>query len=173
MRRTAIRAAFAASLVLAAGSAFGHITLEGRQAPADSYYKAVLRVGHGCEGSPTVTIRVQIPEGVTNVKVQPKQGWQIQIVKAALATPVADSHGKPITERVSEVVWQGGRLLDEHYDEFVLRVKLPNTPGATVYFPTVQQCEQGVHRWIEIPAAGRDANEYEEPAPQVVLTPKA
>ena len=33
--------------------ASAHVTLERTQAPADSYYKAVLQVPHGCKASPT------------------------------------------------------------------------------------------------------------------------
>jgi hypothetical protein len=29
-----------------------------------------------------------------------------------------------------------------------------------------------VHRWIEMPAAGKSAEDYREPAPGVTLTPK-
>lgn len=173
MRRNAIRAAFAVSMLVPAGTALGHITLETQEAAADSYYKAVMRVGHGCEGSPTITVRIQVPEGVTAVKPQPKQDWQLQIVKAKLDKPITDSHGKEITERISEIVWTGGKLPDEYYDEFVMRVKLPNKAGETLYWPTVQECEKGVHRWIEIPEAGKNADAYEEPAPQLILLPKS
>jgi hypothetical protein len=38
-----------------------------------------------------------------------------------------------------------------------------------LYFPVVQHCERGEHHWVEIPAAGKPAN---EPAPGVMLTPK-
>jgi uncharacterized protein YcnI len=33
----------------------------------------------------------------------------------------------------------------------------------------VQECAAGVHRWIEIPAAGESADDYEEPAPSVTI----
>jgi len=35
----------------------------------------------------------------------------------------------------------------------------------------VQECEKGVHRWIEIPAAGKSAADYPEPAPGLTLLP--
>ena len=161
-----------AAIAALAPVAFAHVTLETKEAPADSYYKAALRVGHGCGGSPMVRMRVQIPDGVTAVKPQPKPGWHLTTLIGKLAVPYDDGHGKMITEGVREVVWSGGRLLDEHYDEFWIRVKLPNTPGATVYFSTVQECEKGVHRWIEIPEAGKTRGDYKEPAPQLLLTPK-
>ena len=50
-----------------------------------------------------------------------------------------------------------GKLLDENFDQFGIHMKLPNKPNETLYFPTVQECESGVHRWIEIPAAGKVA----------------
>ena len=52
-------AAFAAAVTLAvlaaiASDARAHVTLEQQQAVAGSTYKAVLRVPHGCEGSPMI-----------------------------------------------------------------------------------------------------------------------
>ena len=43
---------------------------------------------------------------------------------------------------------------DDDYDEFVISTFLSGSlkPNTTLYFPVVQECEQGVSRWIEIPA---------------------
>ena len=60
-----------ASLLLMAGAAQAHITLERREATAGAAYKAVLTVPHGCGAEPTTAIRVTIPEGVHSVKPQP------------------------------------------------------------------------------------------------------
>ena len=170
MRIVQYIAAGAVALLLSS-TAFAHVTLEVKEAPADSYYKAAFNVGHGCDGSPTVKIRVQIPDGVTNVKPQPKPAWELVTVKGKLAKPIKDSHGNEVTEGIREVAWTG-KLLDEHFDQFVMQVKLPNTPDVTVYFPTLQECEKGVLRWIEIPAAGKTRRDYKEPPPEVKLTPK-
>ncbi len=42
---------------------------------------------------------------------------------------------------------------DDHYDEFVISTYLTDSlkPNTTLYFPVVQECEQGVSRWIDIP----------------------
>jgi uncharacterized protein YcnI len=149
-----------------------HATLERTEAPADSYYIAVIRVPHGCAGSPTLKVRVQIPDSVTAVKPQPKPGWQLAIVKARLDPPIKDGHGNTISETVREVAWTG-RLPDEYFDQFLMSVKLPDKPGATLYWKIVQECETGVHRWIEVPEAGKTARDYKEPAPALMLTPKA
>jgi uncharacterized protein YcnI len=152
--------------------AAAHVTLEQRNAPADGYYKAVMRVPHGCKDSPTVRIRIRMPDGVSGVKPQPKPGWKLDITRVKLAKPLDDGHGGQITETVGELSWSGGTLPDEHYDEFVFRAKLPDRPGATLYFPVVQDCRQGVHRWIELPEAGKSSDDLKEPAPALQLTPK-
>ncbi|MGH7004549.1 MAG: YcnI family protein [Alphaproteobacteria bacterium] len=166
----------AAALALAVGlgaTAFAHVTLDPPHAAADSYFKVDIRVPHGCEGSPMLRLRVRIPDGVFGVKPQPKPGWEISIVKEKLAQPVTEGHGRVITERVSEVVWSGGKLLDAHYDEFGIHMKLPDKPNTVLYFPAIQECEKGVHRWIEIPEPGKSARDYKEPAPALRLGPKA
>ena len=161
----------AASLSLVATSAFAHATLETGQAVAGSYYKAVVRVGHGCEGKPSLKIRVKVPDGVSSVKPMPKAGWSLDIVKGKLAVPLDDGHGGKITEGVTEVIWTGS-LLDAHYDEFVLRGKLPDAPNTVLWWPVVQECDGAAHRWIEIPAAGQNPDSLKEPAPGLKLIPK-
>lgn len=168
-----MRAALTAAVALAAPAlAHAHVTLETGEAPAASYYKAVARIGHGCNGSPTKEIRIKVPDGMVSVKPMPKPGWEVSTVVGKLATPY-ESHGKTITEGVTEVRWSGGKLFDEHYDEFVFRGQLPDKPGETLYVPIVQICDQGESRWIEIPAAGQADKDLKEPAPAIRLMPKA
>ena len=160
---------------LAASPAAAHVTLENRQAAVDDYYKAVFAVPHGCAGSATVKIRVQIPEGVIAVKPMPKPGWNLEVTKGKYATDY-DYHGARLSEGVKEVSWSGGKLADDHYDEFVVSTFLTGglKPNTTLYFPVVQECEQGISRWIDIPAEGGHAHGHDSksPAPGVRLTPK-
>lgn len=166
-----IAAAFGVAATIGwAGGALAHSTLEQAEARAGSYYKAVIRTPHGCSGSPTIAVKVRLPDGVMGAKPQPKPGWEVTTIREKLTEPLKDGHGNAITERVSEVHWTGGRLLDEHYDEFAIRVQLPKEPGRTLYFPTVQECEQGADRWIEIPAEGQSSDGLDYPAPKVKLT---
>jgi uncharacterized protein YcnI len=159
-------------LLVACGMAHAHVTLEVSEAPVSSTYKAVLRVPHGCEGSPTIAVRVQIPDGVIAVKPMPKPGWELTTKIEPYATPVKYFEDT-LTEGVKEIAWTGGKLLDEWYDEFVFRGRLPDVgEGTKIYFPVVQECEQGTERWIEIPAEGKTADDYEAPAPGLTLTPK-
>lgn len=147
-----------------------HVTIDAREAAAGTTLRAAFRVPHGCDGSAMVRMRIRIPDGVTNVKPMPKAGWELSTVKAQTAPPVAAGHGTAGTEGVREVIWSGGRLLDEHYDEFVVRFALPDRPGTTLAFPVVQECEGGkVARWIEVPADGQKADDLREPAPLLRL----
>ena len=59
------------ALAVIAPWAQAHVTLEQKQAPAGSYYKAVVQVTHGCAGSAMTAIRVQIPEGVPTAGQMP------------------------------------------------------------------------------------------------------
>jgi uncharacterized protein YcnI len=165
-------AAIAAAAILSIPGAQAHITFEPAPAPAGGTAKLILRVPHGCDGSATTRIRMRIPEGVIAVKPQPKPGWDLTTTIGKLAKPYDAGHGRTVTEGVTEVSWNGGKLADEHYDEFVLRAMMPDRPGTVLYFPVVQDCEKGVHRWIEIPAAGKKADDYKEPAPGITLTPR-
>lgn len=155
--------------------AFAHVTIETRQAPVGGTYKAVLRVPHGCDGTATTTLRVKIPEGVIAVKPMPKPGWTIGTVKGPYAKTYTMFHNAKLSEGVTELSWSGGKLPDAYYDEFVFQAFLTRDlePGKTIYFPVVQECEKGVHRWIEIPAEGKSGEQLDQPAPGLKLLPPA
>jgi uncharacterized protein YcnI len=159
--------AFAASGVAASA----HVTVQPKEATAGDYAQVTFSVPHGCSGSSTVALRIRVPEGVMSAKPQMKPGWSVEIKKKKLAAPQPGLHGQTISEVVDEVIWRGGPLPDSLFDTFGIVVKLPDTPGA-LYFPAVQECETGVTRWIEIPAAGQSSDALHEPAPFVRLKPK-
>lgn len=172
--RTSVAAAVAT--LFFAPSAFSHVTLQTQQAPIESSYKAVLRVPHGCKGSPTVKIHAHMPEGVVGVKPQPKAGWTLETIKGDYAQTYT-LYGSQVGSGVKELVWVGGPLLDEHYDEFVfvgyLSGGLP--PDTTLHFPVVQECEQGVARWVDLPSAHPKTADHHHagfPAPALKLLPK-
>jgi uncharacterized protein YcnI len=168
MIRFAARAAVAAlSLATLSAPAFAHVTLEVRQAPVGSSYKAVLRVPHGCGTEATNVVRVQIQEGFFAVKPMPKAGWTLETVTGPYQNAY-DNHGTQVTEGVTEIVWSGGNLPNEWYDEFVFRGTFASSlePGK-FYFPTIQECANGEEAWIDTTgAAGADM-----PAPSIELVP--
>src|SRR4051812_38490950 len=138
MIRSIVIGALMAAVVTPASA---HVTLESSEAKIGGNYKAVLRVPHGCEGTPTTTIRVKIPAGVIGVKPMPKPGWTLATVTAKYPKPYALFHAQ-VTEGVSEISWSGGKLPDAWYDEFVFQGFLTGDlkAGETLYFPVVQEC---------------------------------
>ena len=140
-----------------ASVARAHVTLEQGQAAPGDHYKGVLQLGHGCDGAATTAVRIRLPEGVIAVRPMLKPGWEIETVLAG--------------GEVREIVWSGGSVPDDRFDEFVFLSTLPEVPDGTVlYFPVIQECAEGVHRWIEIPEPGEDPDDLPEPAPGVTLT---
>ena len=155
-------------LLVSAAPALGHVTANPGKAEAGGYSYHAFRVGHGCDGSPTTKVSIAIPDGVVSVKPQEVAGWTIAVIRGPI-TPY-EQHGETVSEGVKEVSWTGGPLPDEHMQQFGISMKLPDKAGQTIHFPTVQNCRQGVIRWIDIPVAGQD--EPETPAPGVDLLAK-
>ncbi|GIJ80942.1 Uncharacterized protein YcnI [Micromonospora phaseoli] len=166
---------FAAATVALTGSPAGaHVTVSPSVTTAGSYTVLTLGVPHGCDGSATTKVSIRIPEQIVSVTPTVNPNWTVQKVMADLNPPVKDSHGNEVTQRVAEVVYTAKTpLADDLRDTFELSLKLPDAPGETLAFPAVQTCEQGETPWVELPAAGQDADELEHPAPSFVLTAKA
>jgi len=151
--------------------ASAHVTANPNEATAGAYFQTAFTIAHGCSGAPTVAVRIKIPDGVTSAKPQMKPGWEVTIAIRKLAKPIDAGHGRTTAETVDEVAWRGGPLPDNQYDTFGLLVKLPDAPGQTLYFPVVQECSEGAHRWITIPVPGQKWNDVREPAPFIRLKP--
>ena len=137
---------------------FSHIALENKTAVAGSTYKAVFQVGHGCSGSPTTAIAVQIPAGFEAVKPHAKAGWVISAEGNTLVTWTASSKE-----------WA---LPSAHFDEFILRGKLPQAVGP-LWFKVLQTCETGSNNWSEVPTNGAQAMGLKSPAALLEITAPA
>jgi uncharacterized protein YcnI len=142
-------------------TAQAHITLEQKSAVAGSSYKAVFRVPHGCDGSPTTSLTVFLPEEFVDAQAKPKEGWKLDSKTAKFDQ--ADGS----TVRTTQFSWSGGRLLNSDYDEFVVTTTLPATPGKR-WIHVLQGCEQGQTDWASIPVEGQPAPRF--PAPALDIT---
>ena len=108
---TAVFAALSGTL------AFGHAGLETKSAVSGSYYKAVMRIPHGCDGDATDTGRVRIPEGMISVKPKPKPNWNVEAVVGAYQKTY-DLHGRTVNAGIIELIWRAS-LPNDQFDEFV------------------------------------------------------
>ena len=147
--------AFAAViLAVTASAASAQIVLSQPKFEAGQNYAAFFRVEHGCDGSPTLALKVHIPDGVTVLQTPDKPGWKLETQR--------------IKDSLTDITWRG-RLDAGTTDQFGLFLKLPAKAGP-LYFPAVQQCEKGETRWIDIPAAGQSSRDVTHPAPMLQLT---
>jgi uncharacterized protein YcnI len=163
------------AMQLVATAATAHVVLEEPKAVAGRSYKAVLRVGHGCEGSATTGIKVLIPADFQGAKPMPKVGWTLTTTMTKLAKPY-DSHGRTVTEDVSEISWSANSkdnwLPDAWYDEFVLRGNLPRQAGP-MWFKVLQTCEKGQNDWSQVPTSGISTKGLKSPAVLLEITDSA
>jgi periplasmic copper chaperone A len=158
-------------VALAASPAAAHVTGTPTTTAAGASTVLTMSVGHGCEGSPTTRIEVQIPEQLTSVTPTRNPLYSLEKNIEQLDEPITDAHGNEVTERVASVVYTAETPLPEgQRDTFELSFQVPDAEGETLAFPTIQTCEQGRTGWIEVPEEGQDAEALEYPAPSFVVT---
>jgi uncharacterized protein len=159
LRTLLIAAATVALLVAPAAAA--HVTLHPDKVPADSFQRFSFQVPVE-KDIPTTKLKVQIPDGVTFVSVEPKPGWTYKTTTTKVDPPLT-MEGEKITERTATIEWSGGSIKPGEFDEFVISAHVPDEVGKTLIFPANQTYSDGsVVRWIGALTA-------DEPAPHVTL----
>lgn len=109
---------------------------------------------HGCDGEPTTEFRVRLPDGIADADVDPVEdgGWEARVVNGVLT-------------------WSGGEPVPDHQlHTFSAEIALPNQPGETLYFPTIQRCGDAESAWIQVPGGDEERDDLDAPAPSVTLT---
>ena len=151
-KHTLVAAATTATVVLFAGGiASAHVDPDPIAIQAGTSATVAFNVEHGCDGSPTTSMKFQIPAGVTDAAGVAKDGWTITVADNTLE-------------------FAGGPLAADQGDHFDITFTAPATPG-NISFPVIQTCEQGETDWIEPVVEG--AEEPEHPAPTIKITADA
>ena len=125
-----------------------------------------IRIPHGCKGSPTTQVRVKIPDGMVAVMPEVNRSWKVATKMRKLPTPVRGEGGVMITETVDEITWSGNTLPDNVFERFVFRATIPNEPGRMLWFKTIQTCQSGEHRWVEVPTDESKMGEFFKSTPE-------
>lgn len=144
-----------ALLAFVSGTAHGHAVFVEDTFVAGQTVEVGLRIAHGCEGSATRSVQVQMPNGpgVTPAAMRIKPRYTRQWLVRAQRGPVEpfESHGTLYFEDVTAIQWSLGFLPDAQYEVFQFRLTLPELPQGTdqitLEFPTVQQCIRGQNIW--------------------------
>jgi periplasmic copper chaperone A len=158
--RALAAAAVTAGLVLVAGPALAHVTVNPHEAEQGSYSKLTFRVPTESDTLSTTELTVQLPtdQPFQSVSVKPHPGWTYAVQKSG--------------DAVSTITWtadKGSAIKPGEFDEFDISVgPLPDVDS--VAFKALQTYSDGsVVRWIEETKAGQA--EPEHPAPVLTLTP--
>ncbi|UWF66633.1 MULTISPECIES: DUF1775 domain-containing protein [unclassified Brucella] len=156
------------ALCASAGIASAHCSLDQKEAKAGTFYKAALRIPHGCEGKATTKVTVDLPEGFIMAQPQAKAGWKIETTKGDYAHGYK-LHGKEVTSGVKQISWSDGNLPSDFYDEFVVVGQLaPFDKDTTLSFPVTQFCGDAASvAWTEIAKDGQNPHDLKHPAPQL------
>lgn len=160
----------AVALVLAGAlPASAHVGIAEGTVEAGASEMLTFGVPHGCDGAATTEVAIQIPEGINAVTPTRNAQYTVEKVMEALDTPIEDSHGNEVTERVAQVVYTATTPLpDGQRDAFELSLQIPeDAADTTLVFPTVQTCEQGETAWVQIAEDGQDSHDLDAPAPSV------
>ncbi len=176
IRRTSARllaasAVTGVSLLALTASAGAHVTITPTTTTAGAYTVLTVSVPHGCDGSATTKVAIQIPAEILAVTPTRNPLWEVTKQKKQLAEPVTDAYGNAVTERDAIVVYTAKSPLPDGYrDAFELSLKLPEEEGKTLVFPAIQTCEKGETAWTEVAGADQDSEELEHPAPTLTVT---
>lgn len=100
---------------------------EGGAVSPGSTFVINFQVQEGCDGLPTDTLEVLIPDTVVGPLAEDVPGWEIELETG--------SDGD-----IEVVRWTGGAIADRAFLEFGLRVGFPDDPGAVIEFPVIQRC---------------------------------
>jgi uncharacterized protein YcnI len=178
--RSTTRALFAAAmsagvvLALGASTALAHVGTDKEELVAGASTTLTFSIGHGCEESPTNSMKFQVPEGVLNAVPVVKAGWTIEIEKEQLAEAVEAGHGEEQTDRTAVITYtaQEGYAVENGFrDNFTLAFAAPETAGQ-LFFKIIQGCETGENAWIDEWDGTGDEPEHPAPSVMVVASPE-
>ena len=144
-----------------------HIGTSPGEVAAGESSSIAFRVGHGCDDSPTVSVVMEIPAGVTSVVPKAKPGMDGRNRRGCASRAGRGRRGERFPKAWFGSHGPAGLSTLTSTTSSRSGHKCPSTEGETIYFPVVQTCEEGEHAWIQIPEEG--GPEAESPTPGVTL----
>lgn len=142
--------------------AHAHVSIVSGVGFANTTQEVTFGVGHGCEGSDTYSVRIEIPAGVTSIR------------------PESNSFGKARVEKddtgaVVAVIWQKADIdaldSDVEYYKLTMRLKLADEPFTKLYFPAFQICRAADGTMTNVDWVAMTEGGDEEPAPTLSVVP--
>ena len=172
-KSVAVAGVAAGALVLAAGTAAAHVTVNPSEETQGEYAKLAFRVPNESDTASTVKVKVLFPKDspFASARVKPHPGWEAKVLTSKLAEPVT-TDDFTLDKAVSSITWtarKGVKIGPGEFDEFEVSIG-PLPDKETLAFPAVQSYDDGeVVRWNQRVQEG--AAEPEHPAPTLTLLP--
>jgi uncharacterized protein YcnI len=155
MRKLIVVGASVLVVLVAAGPALAHVTVQPPEGVIGSFSRFVVRVPTEREDASTISIEVQFPP-LAFVSFIDVPGWDRTVEMQTLDEPL-EVFGEELTEVVGTVTWEGGEIEPSEFLEFGFSARMPEEV-TTLEFPAIQTYDSGeVVRWIGPP-------DSEEPA---------
>lgn len=88
-----------AALLATAGPASAHVSIEEGDQQPGAYTILTFGVPHGCEGSPTTMIEIEVPEPILSVTPTRSPYYDVEVETEELDEPITGPHGEEITQR--------------------------------------------------------------------------
>jgi periplasmic copper chaperone A len=167
MNRSVKTLFFSAAVVALPALAQAHIGVVSGPAVANVTQEVAFGVGHGCEGFDTYRVRVEIPAGVGSILPLTSDFGKITVEKDAAGNVTAVTWQKPDADLLSA---------DAEYYKLSVRLRPPNQPFTTVYFPIIQTCKAPDGRLFETRWVGKPGDPvvdgaHDEPAASLNVVP--
>lgn len=170
-RPLAVSAAAAALLFALSAPAAAHVSANPDTAEqgAEST-KVSFRVPNEEPKGDTTKVEIDLPldHPLAEVSVRQIPGWTVSVTKSKLPRPVK-TNDLELTEAVSKIVWSGGTIKPDQFEEFDVSMGPLPTNTDTLSFKAIQTYSTGkVITWDQPQPPG--AQEPENPAPTLHLT---
>jgi len=153
--------ALGAGLALALGAplaASAHVHVDPETAAAGATETITFSFAHGCDGSPTTSLAIDIPDGVANATPVVQGGWTItrELGSNGVPTRVVYTPDTPVEDGLKASV-----AMDVLFAE--------SAADSALAFPVTQTCAVGETAWTQIAADDQDPEELDAPAPVVTV----
>lgn len=167
--RAVVAAGVVGAVIAVASPVSAHVGVDKDEIEAGAATPLSFSFSHGCEESPTTSLRFEIPDAVNRAVPQAHPGWDVEIETEELAEPIEAGHGSTITERpavISFTAREGFDVPSGVRDTVTVTVTAPEQEGL-LHFKVIQGCAEGSNDWIE--EWDGTGEEPESPAPSVMV----
>lgn len=141
--------------------ASAHVSVSPDELIAGDHGVLTFSFAHGCENSPTTSLKVTMPEGLASVAPTMDSDWTIDIEKGddGLVSAVTYTAVAPVPNEL-----RGAVSMSVGLDE--------DTPDSLA-FPVIQTCVEGSTEWTQLAEDGEDPHSLDAPAPVVQVVAAA